>query len=349
MVNLKLFTSAVLAAGLCGLPLAAQQSPSPATPGDQPQQSTPGGDTQSGTAGQAMPGNHSDPNATVHTGSGDGQKPTNDNPDPGAGQGTGNANPKAEAVPVQHTATAPEVANAQLRPVKAELVNKLDAKNAKAGDQVLLKTIDKAAMADGTVIPKGSKIKGQVVDVKPHDGANKNSQVTLQFTQAQLKNGQTIPIKSVLQSVSPSGTEDASAGSAPMPSGVMGSGGASAQNGPVTSAGSGAASANSGSAMSGAGGVSGSQTAQAQGSVGASQSTVASGANGAPAPGTVVAQQGNIQVKTTAVPGVLVETNADGQPFANASGALLGAGQNVHLDGGTRMDLAIAQANKGRN
>jgi hypothetical protein len=320
MANLKLFASAVLAAGLASLPIAAQQNPSPATTQQQP-----------------MPGNHSDPTANPQTTPGDTQKPATDNP--AAAQGTGNSTPSA-GEPVQHTAGAPEVANAELRPVRAELVGKLDSKNAKAGDRVVLKTTGEATIADGTVIPKGSKIEGKVVDVKPHDSANKNAQVTLQFTQAELKGGQTVPIKSVLQSVSPAEAGNTASDNAPMPSGVMG-GGSGAPGGAVNSPGGGPGSANSGMSSS----ADHSQTAQAQGSMGAPQSSAAS-ANGALVPGTVVAQQGNVQVKTTAVPGVLVEANASGQPFSNASGALLGAGQNVHLDGGTKVDLAIAQANE---
>ena len=126
--------------------------------------------------------------------------------------------------------------------------------------------------------------------------------------------------------------------------------GGNPNSGGATAAGSGAVTANStagtttnpGAGATGAQGMGNSQTAQ--GSTGAANSGVATGANGAPAPGTVVAQQGHVQIKTTSIPGVLVETNSDGRPFSNASGALLGASQNVHLDGGTRVELAIADA-----
>ena len=64
-------------------------------------------------------------------------------------------------------------------------------------------------------------------------------------------------------------------------------------------------------------------------------------ANAAPKTGTVVARQGNVAIKTTALPGILLATNADGKPFSNASGALLGAKQNVHLDGGTEFVIAV--------
>jgi hypothetical protein len=58
----------------------------------------------------------------------------------------------------------------------------------------------------------------------------------------------------------------------------------------------------------------------------------------------VVTQQGDVTVKTTALPGVLIAANANGQPFSNASGALLGAQKNVRLDGGTQVVLAVANA-----
>ena len=67
--------------------------------------------------------------------------------------------------------------------------------------------------------------------------------------------------------------------------------------------------------------------------------------NGSPAAGTVVAHQGNIDIRTTAIPGVLIAAQSNGQPFSNAAGALLGARQNVQLDGGTKVTVAIADAN----
>ena len=51
---------------------------------------------------------------------------------------------------------------AEMRPVNGELVNKLDAKSAKAGDQVVVKTTESVKIADGMVIPKGSRLLGTV-------------------------------------------------------------------------------------------------------------------------------------------------------------------------------------------
>lgn len=236
-------------------------------------------------------------------------------------------NQTAAAVPVQSTASAPEATNAQLRPVKGELVTRIDAKKAKAGEPVVIKTTEKAATANGVVIPKGSKILGHITDVQPHTKQNPNAKVTLQFDKAELKSGQTLPIRSVIESVAPA-TTASNSGMSPFAGGMPAAGGGTPAGSPT------------GSSPSGSPGMQPTQTTQTQGSTEAMMSAEQN--NAAPQPGTVVATQGNVAVKTTAIPGVLIATNANGQPFSNASGALLGAKQNVDLDGGTKVTLAIA-------
>ena len=86
--------------------------------------------------------------------------PQQTNPEPGASQ---NSNP--QAVPAPGTANSPEVSNPQLQPVTGELENKLDTKDAKAGDSVVVKTTQTATIGNGMEIPKGSEIKGHIIDV----------------------------------------------------------------------------------------------------------------------------------------------------------------------------------------
>ena len=234
------------------------------------------------------------------------------------------------AVPVASTANSPEAENNQLRPVNGELVGKLDSKSAKTGDSVVIKTTQEATTASGTVIPKGSKIVGHVTDVQAHEKGNDNGKVTIQFDQAQLKDGQNLAIKSVIQSVG-----------SPQPQGVagqvdaFGTGAPGAMGGP----GAGAPATATGNMSAGAQ----SNTAQAQGPPQGSTAAVTPGAapSGPQPAGTVISQQGNVAIRTTDVPGVLLASNTNGQPFSNASGALLGARQNVKLDGGTKMVLAV--------
>lgn len=246
------------------------------------------------------------------------------------------------AVPVQSTADAPEVTNASLRPVQGELEKKLDSKTAKAGDVVVVKTTDKAAIAVGTVIQKGSKIVGQVVDAHPAGDSGPNAKVTVQFDHAELKGGQRLPLKTVLQSVAPAepdanpaanGIESSTTVTAP-----VGSRSANPAPGASTTSpmGGSAAALNAGPTPSA------SQTAP--------RAANAQGGNAAPVAGTVVAQQGNIAVKTTAIPGVLIAASSNGQPFSNAAGTFVGARQDVHLDSGTRVVLAVTGAQaKGSN
>lgn len=309
MSKVKLLMAAAALAALSSLPLAAQQPGEPQPSQPAPNLPPPSAQQDSGSPSQsAPPSRQTTPSQ------------------PGA----------AAAVPVPSTANAPEVNNTDLRPVNGELVSKLDTKNAKNGDPVVIKTTEKATIGDGVVIPKGSKITGHITDVQAHDGSNPNSKVAIQFDQAELKGGQTMSIKSVLQSIEPAAGSDA-AQSSPFNTGSAPSAPATPGGGAPSSAGGATAPGASPSGSSQAPLQSGSTAAPASPSSGAAPS-------GYPASGTVVAHQGNIEIKTTAIPGVLLASNASGQPFANASGALLGARQNVHLDGGTKVTLAIADA-----
>jgi hypothetical protein len=235
------------------------------------------------------------------------------------------------------SAPAPSAAMAgvELSPVNGELVDKLDTKTAKAGDSVVIKTKSNVKTADGTEIPKGSKLIGRVTQVKPSGDAKDNSQVALQFDRVELKGGQSIAIHSEIQSLSPSGSVTSS--SAP---GMM----AAAPSGP-----SGPASSPGGS-MNGAMNGSGSAAAQNQPQSPA-QSQMSGGSPtappAAPAPGTIVARTGNIAIRTTSIPGVLLANNEPGQQdprMAQSSGILLGAKRDVKLDGGTKVVIGVAAA-----
>jgi hypothetical protein len=141
------------------------------------------------------------------------------------------ANAQQAAVPATSTASSPEPANLQLRPVNCVLVTKIDTKNAKAGEPVTVKTMEAATTASGVVLPKGSKILGHVVDVQAFNKENANSKVTLQFDQAELKDGKTLPIKSLLASVAPSAGMIAAGQADPFGVGAPGATGASPAGG----------------------------------------------------------------------------------------------------------------------
>lgn len=222
-------------------------------------------------------------------------------------------------------AAVPETPAVELSPVKGELVSKLDTKTAKTGDSVVVQTKSSAKTADGTEIPKGSKLVGHVLAVHP-SAAGDNSQVALQFDHLELNGGQNMPVHTQIQSIAPA-SGAASTGSGPMSGPPVG--GSSNPSGGGTSAGSSASTA-----------------PQATGG----DTGAAPGGNGAPAAGTVVARSGNIAIATTSIPGVLLANNAPGQQdprMAQASSILVGAKQDIQLDGGTQIVLGVSAAGAG--
>jgi hypothetical protein len=211
----------------------------------------------------------------------------------------------------------------QLSPVQGELVSKLDTKTAKTGDNVVVQTKSSAKTADGTEIPKGSKLVGHVVAVKASE-AGATSQVALQFDHIELAGGQNLAVHSQIQSIAPpGGAADASASTS---SPAMSSPAASGSPSPNAA-------------------VSSNRPSSATQPAGAS--TAAAAPNGAPAAGTVVATNGNIAIQTTSIPGVLLANNAPGEQdprMARTSSILLGAKRDVQLDGGTEMVIGVSAA-----
>ena len=209
--------------------------------------------------------------------------------------------------------------------VNGELVSKLDSKTAKTGDSVVVQTKSSVKTADGTEIPKGSKLVGHVLAAKP-SGAGENSQVALQFDHIELKGGQSVPVHSQIQSIAPAG-------------GAASASASGAMSGPPT----GGSSNPSTGAPNAASTASGPPQSTGAGSAAAAENT-------APAAGTVVARTGNIAIATTSIPGVLLANNAPGQQdprMAQASSILLGAKQDIELDGGTKMVLGVATTSAG--
>jgi hypothetical protein len=227
--------------------------------------------------------------------------------------------PGTESASPNSSAASQEAPAIEMSPVNGELVSKLDSKTAKTGDSVVIQTKASIKTADGTEIPKGSKLVGHVLAAKA-SSAGDNSQVALQFDHFELKGGQNLPVQSQIESIAPAG-------------------GAASTSGPT-------AGGSSNPSTSGTNG--GSRASSAQQGTGADSGAAAG--NGPPAAGTVVAKTGNIAIATTSVPGVLLANNAPGQQdprMAEASSILLGAKQDIQLDGGTQMVVGVAAAGGG--
>lgn len=257
------------------------------------------------------------------------QAPTQASPAQSQQPAPSQAQPDQQAQPGQQ----PNVKTVQLQLITGELEDKLDSRSAKQGDSVVLKTREDVKIPDGTAIPKGSKLVGHVTNVQPRAEGKENSQITLQFDRAEVKGGPSLPIESVLESVAPSAGESTmdNTGVSPM------------QQTPGTA--NAPSTAPNGTA-SGTMSNNGSQNTQndhpglAAGPT--AQTPNQNAATNMPAPGSIVARSGNVAIRTTSIPGVLVANNISGQPFSNASGMLLGARRDIKLDGGTQMVVGVA-------
>lgn len=240
--------------------------------------------------------------------------------------------------------------HAQMRPVTGELQGKLDSKSAKVGEPVVLRTTQKMKTADGFVIPRGSRLIGHVTEVQAHAKGQEQSSVGIAFDRAELKNGQSFAIQSVIESVGPSAAEVEAASmadddafeppsrgiAAPGPSGGLINGGVGVGTGAVGGATSAVGGVGSGVASSAggafnAGGNAIGATGNLAGNAAANVGRGVSGSAGA---------AGSLGTHATAIPGVMLSSSAS----AGASGMFTAARRNIHFDSGTEMVLGVAAA-----
>ena len=213
-------------------------------------------------------------------------------------------------------AASPEASPAMaMSPVNGELMSKLDSKTAKAGDDVVIETKASVKTADGTEIPKGSKLTGHIIAAQPSaSGEGGNSQVAVELDSVEMKGGQKMAVHSQIQSI----------GAA---SEAVATDNTSAQPAEAPRLGSTQGSANRAGNMP-------SQSAEPN----------AAPAEGG-APGTVVGHNGQIAISTTAIPGVLLANNAPGQQdprMSKTSSILLGTKKDIELNHGTPVVIAVA-------
>ena len=210
-------------------------------------------------------------------------------------------------------------------PVNAELQSKLDTKNAKVGDNVVLRASAEVKTSDGTSIPHNAKFMGKVTAVKPHDASNEDAQLVILIDHAEWK-GKSAPVHAVIQSLLPvqdSGPSDPSSGGGPSGGGGKvggggGGGGASAAR---------QANTNPNSPQTTSATTAASIEIPATPGTGTSTTTQADG--------TVVK---TLTARPTAITGVYVASD----PAAPDSGTLYSKGKNLHLDYGTIFALGIA-------
>jgi hypothetical protein len=197
----------------------------------------------------------------------------------------------------------------QLVRAQASLDTTLDAKKAKQGEPVKAKLQENVQIPDAQALPKNTELEGHVDQVQPSQNKS-DSTVVITFDKAKLKNGQEVPIKAtVLQVSEPALAQQEAAGGAPdgMPAGA----GAPPPSAPQTSGGG------------------------APGGGGAAAPASGPGAQPMDIPSPSSNQQ---QKQQGGVPGVMLTSDIHQQ----TSATFTSKGRNVHVPGGTEMQLAVA-------
>ncbi len=214
-------------------------------------------------------------------------------------------------------------ASGELR-ISGELVDKLDSKSAKVGDRVVLKTRSTVRTDNGVEIPKGSKLIGRVTGVESVGATETNAQIALAFDRVELKDGEALSLHGEIRSLAPSGGESDSGGPAD----------------PMAAAPSNVAPGHAPGDMYGSTPTATppAQIPRARQADSSSSVVNASGSSGA---GSVVARSGDLVIRTTAIPGLLLTNHEQASPAAQSSSILLGAKRDVHLESGTRVVLAV--------
>lgn len=254
----------------------------------------------------------------------------------------------------------------QAASVSAELSKKLDTKDAKVGDEVVAKTTSEVRFADGTKLPKGSKLVGHVTDVQAKSHDNHDSHLAFAFDHAVLKDGRELPIQVMTRAIAAPASVAASTGSDDM----MGAGGGAGGSGPRAGGGGGVGLANSaGGTVRGATGLAAGTTSATAGGLnnttsgidgttnglGSTASSTASlgpngtalnnaaGVNGAlSGPDMPVANLSAVTFNTVRTTAGASPSGVTGSAGASTATMLTGHGKNVSLDSGSQMSLAVA-------
>jgi hypothetical protein len=260
--------------------------------------------------------------------------------------------------------------------IQTELISKIDTKSAAVGQEVTARTKDAATLADGTALPKGTKLVGRVVQVAAQTKDQPVAMLAITFDRAQMKDGSSVALRSAIRTVAPpagnsSGANAFSAagpvrgsgspvgggmgggGMGDDPMGTGGIGGGPVSGGPMGTGGMGGgspASPTGGSSTTGTRGGGG--LGDGQGGLGGSlpgqtTRTIGQRTNIAPnlgppggagtMPVTKAGETTSTAPRATALPGVML-TNSAG---TGVSGVLIASGQNILLNSGTQMTLGV--------
>ena len=236
--------------------------------------------------------------------------------------------------------------------MNATLERSVDARRAKPGDEVTAKTNETFTTANGTTIPRGSRLVGRVTEARAYERGEgaAASRLGVVFEKAELPNGHAVPMQASIQALAAARSQtEGELGSASHGAGALGSSHASGGGFAGGSLGGGAV----GGLGSAGGGIVGGATGSAGAAVGGATHLPRAAAGGA---GSAAAGGGALVGSSAGAVGGL---NASGQWLAGSRGvfgigdmiiasAAAGGAQgslitspsrNVRLDGGTQLLL----------
>jgi hypothetical protein len=220
--------------------------------------------------------------------------------------------------PAENTGSEASLAGGTV--LNATLNSSVDSKKAKPGEQITAHTTEAVKSTDGRMIlPKGTKLIGHITQASARGNGQEQAMLAIQFDKAVLKDKQEMPLNVTIQAIA--------APQQQAPSSAYGgsnAGGAA----PGTSA--------PGTSPSNNPSMSGSRGARPEGT--SSTDPYPSGSSNG-APGGDPSSGGPLPANMRGVyglEGVRITANANGEGTVLASSA-----KNVHLDGGTRLLLAV--------
>ena len=201
--------------------------------------------------------------------------------------------------------------------LNATLNSSIDSKKAKPGEQITAHTTEAVKSRDGrTILPNGTKLIGHITQASARGNGQEQAMLAIQFDKAVLKDKQEMPLNVVIQAIAAPAQQ--------APSSAFGGGDAGRATAP------GASSPSNNPSMSGSRGGRSEGTSPAD-------SYPNDNSNGAP--GNESNSAGPLPTNARGVyglDGVRISANANGEGTVLTSNA-----KNVHLDGGTRLLLAV--------
>lgn len=243
-------------------------------------------------------------------------------PDPAMTPGTTQTGSQPSAMTDAGTSQAsPKTTQVQAASVSAELTKGIDTKKAKVGDEVNAKTTSETKLPDGTDLPKGTKLTGNIVDVKAKSKEQNDSHLVLALNRAVLKDGHEVPIRAAVTSMT-APTSGPNNMDMPAGGGAMGGGAPAGGGGGSSEAGGGGGSASAAPAPS-------------------SPSMATSGMSNSPQAATgEMLKSATDRVAVGNKPKVML--SAPSTP--ESAGVLDAQGENISLENGTKFTANVAPA-----